>query len=272
MFKKPLKDLKKGIRKIFPKPYTIKNFNLHNDTIVELINESGNKVSRFEYDCLDGVLCFGHPEKTFKKEYESTFDVTFDAGAQALFQSVMNIFFENKVMKKLTLGRVPLVVTQDFFQSFKSHFKKFYLNKNFAFLEKDYKSSTIEFRHQIFVDDDFKIKSRMKIEIDFRFSGNLVFYYDYGTKTLHLGKCDVVDEYAKPFRLYHPQESLFGLTKGDALTIENVKDLIDSFMEGVSHQLIIKAFMHHNIDGVSTDDITLENKDDYWNLLEMKTI
>lgn len=264
-----LNELKKGLRKLYPKPYTIKNYNFHNDTIVQIINEAGHEMARFKYDCLDGVLCFGHAEQTFQKEYESVFGVEFDAGAQALFQNVMNSFFENTAMKKLTCGRLPLEVKSDFSQYF---FKQFYLNKNFAFLEKDYKSSFIEFRHQIFVDDDFKIKSRIRIKIEFKFSGTLIFYYDCLSKTLHLGQCDVEDEYAKPFRLQHPQEHLFGLSKGDALTMDNIKYLVDGFMEGVSHQLIIKAFMFHNIDGVSTNDITLENKDDYWKLLEMKTI
>lgn len=269
MFNKPLKDLKKGIRKIYPKPYTIKNYNFHNDTIVQLLNEAGYEVARFNYDCLDGVLCFGHAEKTFKTEYESVFGVEVNTASQALFQNVMNILFENTAMKKLTSVRLPLEVRTDFFEYF---FKQFYLNKTFSFLENEHKSSIIEFRQQIFVDDEFKIKSRLKIGISFKFSGKLVFYYDFSSKTLHLGECNVEDEYAKPFRLQHPQEHLVGLSKGDALTMDNVKDLVDVFMEGVSHQLIIKAFMFHNIDGVSTDDITLENKDDYWNLLEMKTI
>lgn len=267
-----LKELKKGIRKLYPKPYTIKDYNFYNDHMVDLINESGQKMASFKYDCLDGVLVFGSAEALFSKEYQQVFDVDFDIKRQELFQKIVNVLFDNKVVKELTNDRTPFELNQNIFQSHTSHIKRFYLNKHFAFLEAVHKWSCISFCHQIYADDAFKIRSRMKIEIEFRFSGVLVFYYDYATETLQLGTFNINDEYAKPYPLYHDQSPLFGLKNGDTVTLEQVKECIDGFMEGVHHQLIIKAYKHYNIESVLTDDITLENKNDYLELLKMKTI
>jgi len=267
-----LKELKKGIRKLYPKPYTIKDYNFYNDHMVDLINESGQKLASFKYDCLDGVLVFGSADNSFDQEYQQVFDVDFDIKRQELFQKIVNILFDNKVVKELTNDRSPFELNQNIFQSHTSHIKRFYLTKHFAFLEAFHKWSCISFCHQIYADDVFKIRSRMKIEIEFRFSGVLVLYYDYATETLQLGTFNIYDEYAKPYPLYNDQSHLFGLKTGDTISLEKVKECIDGFMESVCHQLIIKAYKHHNIESISTDDITLENKNDYWELLKMKTI
>lgn len=163
MIRNSLKEIKKNLRKKYPKPFDVSTFFRTEDsevkTFIMIKDFKKNEVAQFKYIPEDGAILTGYEySPKYRTYYENNFPEPHSADHLPYYQQVIDLFHENAIFKELfAYEQESFKFTEDMFKSEEVCIMRLDVNN-------DFKQFT---PNQYYVNDTFVLKPRMKIDFEF---------------------------------------------------------------------------------------------------------
>jgi len=192
-----LQEIKKNLRKKYPKPFDVSTFfrteNSEVKTFIMIKDFKKNEVAQFKYIPEDGAILTGYEYSLkYGTYYENNFPELHSTEHLPYYQQVIDLFHENAIFKELfAYEQESFKLTEDMFKSEEFCIMRLDVNNDFKQFAPNGLHISIGF--QYYVNDTFVLKPRMKVNFEFDDLGSLILYYDYDTNVVHFGDVHFVD-------------------------------------------------------------------------------
>jgi hypothetical protein len=205
-----LKEIKKVLRKTYPKPFEVSS-RVQTDTsgsadFVVIKDFNNQTIAQFKYVKEDGAILTGFVNSPlYQDKYDTVFPTLDPLSNLDYYQQVLDLFHGNAIFKELVSSHESFKLMEYMFKSEESVIKTQELNKDFK------KLAPIGFKismgFQYYVNENSQLKPRMKINFEFSDFGKLIIYYDYSTNEIRFGESQFVDYHSfyqqKPIEMNH---------------------------------------------------------------------
>jgi hypothetical protein len=191
-----LKEIKKVLRKTYPKPFDVSS-RVQTDTsgsadFVVIKDFNHQIVAQFKYVQEDGAILIGFINSPlYQDRYDKIFPRLNSLNNLDYYQEVLDLFHDNIIFKEIVSVKVSLKVMEYMLKAEESIIQTQDLNQEFK------KLAPIGFKismgFQYYVNENCQLNPRMKINFEFSDFGSLIFYYDYETNELRFGESQFVD-------------------------------------------------------------------------------
>lgn len=197
MIRNSLKEIKKNLRKKYPKPFDIstffKNENSEVKTFIMIKDFNKKPVAQFKYVPDDGAILIGYENSLkYLQYYETNFPELHSTEHLPYYQQVIDLLHENAIFKEIfAYNQDSLKLIDSMFTLEEICIGKLDVHKDFKKLAPN--GLHISTGFQYYVNENFLMKPRMKINFEFEDFGSLILYYDYDTNVVHFGDVHFVD-------------------------------------------------------------------------------
>lgn len=193
MIRNTLQEIKKNLKRKYPKPFDVSTSFKNETTMIIIKDFNKQPVAEFKYVPEDGAILIGYENSPkYRPYYEKNFPDLHTNEHMAYYQDIIDIFHNNSIFKELfSYEQESLKLTEDMFKLKEVRIQKLDLNNDFKKLAPNGLHISIGF--QYYVNENFSLKPRMKIDFEFEDLGSLILYYDYDSNIIHFGEVQFVD-------------------------------------------------------------------------------
>lgn len=232
MVRSSLKEIKKVLRKTYPKPFDVSS-RVQTDTsgsanFVVIKDFNKKIIAQFKYVQEDGAILTGFINlPLYKDRYDKIFS-TLDINKNLDYhQKVLDLFHENTIFRELFSSNESLKLMEYMIKAEEYVIRRQDLNNDFRKLAPT--GLQISMGYQYYINEDHQLKPRIMTNFEFRDFGKLIIYYDYEKNELRFGESQFVDH------------NSFDRKNGS-----NTSFLIPSFKQGFSNFFVLDELNYYD--------------------------